>query len=285
MSVKGLIFRYRNKSGSKTFYMPVPFVVGSMEFQVKRVSEDLELANDIADYGEEVFISSLQALETPHHRAVPINTDIVDKWPIAIYDDAIAILKQQTKIGVAPCVCRTIMKKTARQDCGKPIETCIMFGAAADYYIENGLGREITLEEALSIIEQSNEAGLILQPSNSRQAGAICNCCGDCCGMILSLKQQPSPAKAVKSSYFAEIIDEECVGCGICIERCQMEAIAIENEKASIDLNRCIGCGLCVTKCPTEAARMVKKAEDDHYIPPENAMDMHIKMAQERGFM
>ncbi|WP_027360463.1 4Fe-4S binding protein [Desulforegula conservatrix] len=283
MSVKGLIFRYRSKT--KTYYMPIPFVVGIMEFQVKRVEADLELAKNFANYGEEAFIATMQALDTPHHRAIPINRDIVDQWPIAIYDDAVAILNAQKKIAVAPCVCRTIMKKTERQNCGKPVETCIMFGAAADYYIENGLGREIKLDEALEIIKQSDEAGLILQPANAKQAGAICNCCGDCCGMIHSLKKQPSPAKAVKSSYYAGIKTEECVGCGICLDRCQMEAIKIEEDKAEIDLNRCIGCGLCVTKCPTEAAFLVKKPEEDLYNPPENSMEMHIRMAQERGFM
>ena len=64
-----------------------------------------------------------------------------------------------------------------------------------------------------------------------------------------------------------------------------MEAIKIEEDKAEIDLNRCIGCGLCVTKCPTEAAFLVKKSEEDLYNPPENSMEMHIRMAQERGFM
>ena len=61
-----------------------------------------------------------------------------------------------------------------------------------------------------------------------------------------------------------------------------MEAITIEDDTAIIDLDRCIGCGLCVTTCPSEAARLVKKAEMEQYLPPESKGEVFMQLAIER---
>jgi len=103
--------------------------------------------------------------------------------------------------------------------------------------------------------------------------------------MLRSLKKQDNPAAAVQSNYFAQIDDEECVGCETCVDRCQMEAIEMQDEKAVIDLKRCIGCGLCVSTCPTDAVRLVKKPEEELYLPPKTGMETYIRIAQERGKM
>lgn len=103
--------------------------------------------------------------------------------------------------------------------------------------------------------------------------------------MLNSLKNQAKPAASVKSNYFARIGGEECTGCEICLDRCQIEAITIEAETALLDLDRCIGCGLCVTTCPSEAVSLIKKPEDQLYEPPENHIDMYMKMGRERGLI
>jgi hypothetical protein len=41
------------------------------------------------------------------------------------------------------------------------------FGPAADFYIENGIGREITKEEAKQILQKAEESGLIHCSSNA----------------------------------------------------------------------------------------------------------------------
>ena len=48
---------------------------------------------------------------------------------------------------------------------------------------------------------------------------------------------------------------EDCVGCGICVEECPVDAISMENEKAQIDMALCIRCGTCHDVCPEEAVR------------------------------
>jgi len=51
-------------------------------------------------------------------------------------------------------------------------------------------------------------------------------------------------------------IDKEtCTSCGICAEECPVDAIAIENDGAEIDMNECISCAICHNICPVEAIR------------------------------
>jgi NAD-dependent dihydropyrimidine dehydrogenase PreA subunit len=234
------------------------------------------------EYFQLAFGRTIQAQKTPVMHTVPVNRELVTKWPVAPYEDVLAILEDQKTIALADCICR----KTARlngRGCDKPLETCMLFGSHADYYVENGMGRYITVAEAQAVARRSAEAGLVMQPFNSQKVGGMCSCCGDCCGVLRSFKLQPKPAEAVQSNYFAVVDEDLCTGCGTCVERCQMEAVAVPEDMAVIDLDRCIGCGLCVTTCPTEALRLERKPEEALYVPPKSGMETYINIAIERG--
>ena len=45
---------------------------------------------------------------------------------------------------------------------------------------------------------------------------------------------------------------EKCTGCGECVEECPLEAITIENDKASIS-DECAECGACIEVCKHDA--------------------------------
>jgi hypothetical protein len=49
------------------------------------------------------------------------------------------------------------------------------------------------------------------------------------------------------------IIEETCIGCGKCIPVCPKTAIALVNDKSSIESSKCIGCFECMTICPERA--------------------------------
>jgi len=39
----------------------------------------------------------------------------------------------------------------------------------------------------------------------------------------------------------------------MCEERCSVEAIKVENEKAVVDEGTCVDCGTCIDECPEKA--------------------------------
>lgn len=278
MAKKGLLFRLRKNDLLR--YAAIPYVVGIFEFQVNSMDE--EFARNNLKYFDDAFGPTIQSSKTPMMRTIPIKRKIVADWPVAPYEDALEIIENQKKVAVANCVCRTMTRK-AEQGCDKPLEACFVFGSHADYYVENKMARYIGKEEARDIIINNEKAGLVIQPFNAQNTGGMCSCCGCCCGVLNSLKRQPSPAAAVKSNYFARVDDDECSGCETCLERCQIEAIDMVDDIARINLDRCIGCGLCITTCPTEAMSLIKKSEDELYIPPKSGFETYLNIAQERG--
>ena len=53
------------------------------------------------------------------------------------------------------------------------------------------------------------------------------------------------------------IITDKCVGCGICVKNCPVNALKLvsvgeKKRKAEVD-DRCIECGICVRVCPFSA--------------------------------
>ena len=97
-----------------------------------------------------------------------------------------------------------------------------------------------------------------------------------------NLKTLDSPARAVHSNFYARVDTESCNACEDCVDRCQMDAITVD-ETAVVDVERCIGCGLCVPNCPADAMRLHQKVESEQYVPPGNVVETYMKIARERG--
>jgi NAD-dependent dihydropyrimidine dehydrogenase PreA subunit/predicted transcriptional regulator len=278
MFEKGLIFR--KKKGADLLYGAIPFVVGSFEFQVKDM--DRELAELMEEYFLEAFHSEGIGQNSPL-RTIPVNKSIDHSWPVTPYEDVRAIIKSKKKIALAKCICR-VHQGILEKGCDSPLEVCFSFGSHADYYVDKGMARYIDHEEALKVIDLCDEAGLVPQPFNSQDAGGMCNCCGDCCGILRSIKMHPKPAEMVLTNYYAVVDSELCTACETCTDRCQMDAIAVgSDDTAVVDRDRCIGCGLCVTTCPTDAVTLKMKPEDQRKAPPLRARDTIMQMAERRG--
>ena len=52
------------------------------------------------------------------------------------------------------------------------------------------------------------------------------------------------------------IAQELCIGCGQCRKICAHDAPSIVDRKASIDQNKCVGCGRCIAICPKNAVQV-----------------------------
>lgn len=278
MADKGLIFRLRRGESAK--YGAVPFVVGSWDYQVKNI--DKESAKLFDQYFREAFRKEGIA-QAPPLRTVPVNKSIDYSWPVAPYEDVREILKTKEKISVAKCVCRTT-QGLLDKGCSKPLEVCFQFGSHAQYYVEKGMGRYITQEEAISIIDNCEVAGLVPQPFVAQEVGGMCNCCGDCCEILQSIKTHPKPAEKVLTNYFAAVDRDACSACATCVDRCQMEAIKIGTDNvAEVDRDRCIGCGLCTTTCSEKAVSLRSKPESERRVPPVSGQDYLMQLASSRG--
>ncbi|MBA1333747.1 MAG: Electron transfer flavoprotein, alpha subunit [Firmicutes bacterium] len=55
-----------------------------------------------------------------------------------------------------------------------------------------------------------------------------------------------------------KINQEKCIGCGLCVKCCALNALRIENKTALVNDN-CILCGICVDNCPSQALSIEKE--------------------------
>ena len=277
MAGRGLLFRRRE--GDTVRYHAIPFIVGIYEFQLNNLNKPL--LDDISEYYMSGLGKSFHSLKTPHLRTLPVNQDLVSQWPIASYDDATAIVRSKQRIAVAECLCRKAVRMYGK-GCDHSLETCLQFDSFADYFVENGMARYISVDEALSILARDEEEGLVIQPSNSKEIESMCACCPCCCGMLIALNLFASPAREVKSNYVCSLDPELCSGCGVCVNRCPVTATELIDEKAILHEQRCIGCGLCVSTCPTAARVLVRKPEEKIYSPPATIFETFVEMTEEQ---
>lgn len=277
MVKRGLLFKKTKDGVAK--YGAIPFIHGVFEFQVKRLSKDLAML--LEQYYEEGLSKAVAKSTNMFLRPIPVNESIETKSTVAPFEDAVAIIKQASVIAVADCICRK-EKKIIGKGCDKPMETCLMFGSMAEYYIENNLGRKISADEAIAIVTEAQKHGMVTQPGTAQNPAGMCSCCGDCCAVLLSIKRFPKPAEMVFSNYYAQTYDN-CTSCGNCVDMCQMDAIEI-TDIAHVNVDRCIGCGLCVMACPNDAVKLVQK-EQSKKVPPKTSGEQMMEMAKQRGVL
>ena len=248
MSKRGLIFRFRRDG--KTLYNTAPFMIGLYEYSVKKI--DKELAKLFKEYYDIAFMDELAVSNVPGFKVLPVEELVETNTVLYPYHKLKESIKDARKISVTECVCRK-ESRLLGEGCNYPIETCLSFGIAAEYYIENGIGREISAEEAIKIIEEADKAGLVHAGANSKHLSNICNCCPCCCASMKGITKKGLDKHRFLNAMFESIIDQElCIGCGNCIDRCPVNAIALE-DFAIVNRDLCLGCGLCASVCPEEA--------------------------------
>lgn len=259
-----------------TLFCNAPLVVGMYEFQLNRLTP--EFIKDFDDYtSDKAFGMEFLSTRLPQMRTIPIAKSIQPQHHAATFDEVTRLLQQaEAPFAVFECICRK--KKTLG---GSPCrvtrrkETCFAAGGMAQAALRNGVGREITRDEALAMLDANQKDGLVLQPSNTQTAEFICSCCGCCCGMLAMHRHLPRPVDFWASNYYAVVDAAACNGCGQCEKRCQVGAakVSAKRRMASVEASRCIGCGVCVPTCPQEAISLRKKRKEVK--PPQNRDALH----------
>jgi electron transport complex protein RnfB len=272
------------KKGTRYFWT-MPFVVGMFEYQLKRLTP--EFLGDAGQYmSDKAFGLAFLSTERPQMRTIPVGKSIAAEHHVATYDHIVEIINgAEGPFAILECICRKSAamtgnpcKKTSRQ------ETCMPIGEMAKHAIQNGMGRAISREEALEIARMSEADGLVFQPSNAQKVDFICACCGCCCGMLRLQKMLPKPVDFWATNYHAAVNAEACTGCGACVERCQVDALAVGDDESTVlvNLDRCIGCGNCIVTCPTGAMSLFRKKKET--VPPQDTEALHDEiMAHKMG--
>ena len=250
----------------KKEYALHPYAVGIFEMKLPTMTANYYM--DFRKYNYQSFGMAFLSTALPQMRVIPVAKSVTPELQIATYDEIRELLLQNDgRIGVADCVCRkgrdTIGRHCVETD---RREVCIGLADFHDMYTRNGFGRSISKEEAFEILDQNEKDGLVLMPSNTREAQFVCSCCGCCCACLEGVSLLAKPAEFVKNNYHAVLDAEKCTGCGKCGTKCKTDAIKMqpqENSKKTnavgIDMNRCIGCGVCVAACKSGALTLAKK--------------------------
>jgi H+/Na+-translocating ferredoxin:NAD+ oxidoreductase subunit B len=93
------------------------------------------------------------------------------------------------------------------------------------------------------------------------------------------MKAFEKPARAVHSNNFVQVDEDNFVACGICAERCHMDAITV-GDAVYVNPDRWLGCGVCVPECPSDAMMYKQKQSSDLYVPPKNLAETFMKLAE-----
>lgn len=260
MAKKGLVW-FSKKEGKAHFRL-APFMVGIYEAHLENI--DHEFAHLFEEYMADGGAAGIMKPQPALHRVIPTQGAVKSEW-ILPYDDVRAILEAATSFRVRDCICRVQQDYLGQRRCNFPIKNCVTFSSIERPPRPDDISRE----EALRILDEAEEIGLVHTVSNVvKGIFYVCNCCGCCCCILRGITEWGIEKSVACASYCASIDANTCDGCGICIERCQVHALYEENGIAVVDPEKCIGCGLCVTGCPIAAATLNKRPDAEIVPPP-----------------
>lgn len=278
MADKALVFKITSTEdgASKELYSLFPTAVGLWETSFatgERNPETVELARLWREYYKSGWGESMFGA-VPFTRVIPVGKSVPAQTEILSYEKASDLIRQYDYAVVIHCPCRK-SAELAGAGCGKPTEVCFHFGDLARFMVDKGYGREVSLEEALEILDMTEKAGLVHMVGNAKEMGAaMCSCCSCCCTQLGAIKEFSLPnAKAMaRSRFMAQVGPDKCVSCEVCVERCQFNAISNGSGNFRVNEENCLGCGLCVTTCPTEAISMKERAV--YQEPPDTGLQL-----------
>ena len=292
LSRKGLFFRRKRGSAFTYRLVDARFVfLRSFWWSGRDDEQTRTVAPHVNRYYRDGLADNWKGLHTKGLRALPIRQTIQDPREILPYEDVIQVLENEDLFAVATCACRHRKGlDPAHPPCNHETENCLHFGRYAQYIIDNGLGREITREDAKTILSKSADAGLIHSVSNWQTGlDTICNCCQCCCLYLEAFHVLKHSKPMNHSNYEVQTNPVTCKGCGLCVKRCPMDALSLEesaearNKTGKVAVLKpgiCIGCGVCAYKCPTESLALKRRDQLDH--PPIDIAEQRRRFQAER---
>jgi electron transport complex protein RnfB len=263
MVSKGTVFR--RAKGGEAKYRLLPTVVGFSETPFWP-GMDNEKTRRLAPLWNQYFASAfgkeLGDREVPVMRVVAVEQEVSSDPQVQPFEVVSKLVEEADYRAVAYCPCRQI-RAYAGEGCEHERENCFHFGSMGRYIVEQGMGRELSLEEALSKLREAHEEGLVFTADNYQgKVSTICSCCGCCCVFLQTRKELGYVNALSPSGYAARVDAESCLGCGTCEERCPVGAIRLNgDETAVVDEAQCLGCGVCIPTCSGEALSLARRKD------------------------
>ncbi len=268
LAARGLV--YRRKAADGTWgYCLHQFGYG-MPQAFFWPNEDTPFARRMADLcirhsRKEGLVERFGGTGTKVYRWIPAGRTIeAPKQAVLSYADIEHVIHKAERIAVVNCNCRVMSRLKGRNPCAYPLEVCMKYDDLAEYVIDVGIGRELSLDEALALNRKAEEAGCVHFADNvvEGEIKHACNCCPCCCWSLGNYKRRRVPRDLLMACQFIRRTDPDaCDGCGLCEEACPIDAVAVEEGKAKIDQDWCIGCGVCASACPNDAISMVRRSD------------------------
>jgi Na+-translocating ferredoxin:NAD+ oxidoreductase subunit B len=213
----------------------------------------------------------------PSRKAIAANPNIKPEQ-VLWYEDVAQMMKRADKIGGVDCDCRRIYHRCDKPI----TNNCIHTGKnMIDYEVGRGGRMQVlTVEQAIAQFDEAEEAGLVHNtPGNfAAMSGVVCNCCNDCCSTFEPAIQAGKLKEVAAPSRFRPRVQEElCTGCQTCLKRCPFGAIEMKpvpNSRkmlAGVIDDKCLGCGVCVVGCKPKAL-IFELVRPPSFIPPKPSM-------------
>jgi ferredoxin len=302
LAAKGLVFNQPSSAGIMIFRLLPLMLVGVMEYKFMVPLTGSQEEKDLARLFEKLLAELREQIQGNYDALAPMfNTaPAVDRTvPTRVTEDGSTvkiipversvevpeefILPSQTveeiinkfdDIAVGHCFCRQRRSLLGDPcDTSAPTLNCFTFGKSARHTAAQGFAKKVSREEALKIMKEAEQAGLIhkaFHPGSRENSPetSICNCCKDCCDTFELWRSGTLPM--INSTYHLSVIDKEvCTGCGICVERCPTDAIVLNADNvAQRDESACLGCGVCSHFCPEEAISLQEGLRRVFIMPP-----------------
>jgi Na+-translocating ferredoxin:NAD+ oxidoreductase subunit B len=173
-------------------------------------------------------------------------------------EDLREVLRDAGHWSVAYCPCRLSRWITEPgKHCNHMLQTCLQTGDLSRWTVKHGMSRELTYKQMVDFLKKCNEDGLVHTLNVNH---CVCNCCSDCCAMFHAYHTGANTF--IPSPFMAKADADECNACKVCVKRCPVGAIKVE-EVAVVDPNVCLGCGACVPTCKTQAMSLVRRPKKD----------------------
>lgn len=285
MMKKGLVVS--SMKNDQVRYILSPGLTGFFEMTFMRTDKILpmkRLAELMYSYrNTPEFVQEFFSQGTSRGRTY-IYSDVLPKVKSEVlrFDEAAEQIKMAGRGSLGKCYCRHEAWHLDK-NCSAPIDDiCMSFGNTSDFLVEQGFARKASVSELIDTLEKAEDYGLVHIGDNVlEETTFICNCCGCCCGFLEGITKHHLKHAVTTTNFIARPDLDECNGCEVCSDRCQIKAIRMEGDYPVVNEEFCIGCGVCAHFCPSDAMKMEER--EKKVIPPKTYKELMVRLMKEKG--